>query len=160
MRLPRSLQSPLLFASILLLSLGVPVSLAVLGTPHCRSGDIYWSEGFSHADSPRAGETFPLSARFRNGLGTDVHLLWIEFGAEILRGIEITGSTPAWTRSSILPDGSLRAEFDQPLADESQLAVQFDARAVRPGNFTGEIRTRFDDAPRSGAVVARFDVEP
>jgi hypothetical protein len=160
MKLPPRLRSPGVFAAVVLLLLGVPISIGVLGTPRFHPGGTRWSVEFSHPGSLRAGQTVAWGARFRNDTCEDVRLSAIEFGPGITQGIEILGSRPPWSRASRLPDGSLRAEFDLPLDDGEALALEFDARAVGPGEFAGAIRTRFDREQRCDSLDIRFAVDP
>lgn len=160
MQLPRRLQSPILFSAVVLVVLGLPISIAVLGTPRSRTGDISWRASFSHPGSLHAGENFPLEAFFSNDLATDVHLTGIDLGPSLAGELEIVSSTPGWSSCTILPDGSWHADFDLSLADGDKLELRLEARAARAGTFKGPILARFDAEHCSASAELEFEVQP
>jgi hypothetical protein len=155
----RSLRRGALLLALAGVLFAVPVASALLGG--CRSGpEKHWAGEIKLPSRPRMGGTFLICTSFWNGTEADRRLASVDFAPALVDGVEILSSSPPWRTIRAIPGGSIRMEFDQPLAPDQTIEVRFEVRPKAAGTITSQIYPRFDDGEHGDAIACEIHVDP
>ena len=87
-----------------------------------------------------AGESFTIVATVHNDAPTEQILTDLDVADEYLKGINIGASDPPFSDSMHIPIDNTRSySFDLPIPPGGSISVTFEAVALHPGDYAGEI---------------------
>ena len=137
----------------------IPPTLALLGILGLACGgmtkgtDDFRAE-LSGPTTVPVGQAFEIQVTVVNTASTPQELTSLDFADAWLKGVAITGSSPAYTTSDHVPiDDTTSYTYGQPIPAGGQLTVTLQAVATLPGTWQGEV-----DVCVGG--IARFNSYP